>query len=101
MEALAAVPVIRLADQTAISARVGIATGSVVVGALIGASGREEGAVTGETPKLYALIHADPDQGELLVAAETRETLRGAIELDDRRKTRTKSYKTTVPLPHT
>src|SRR3546814_4933697 len=48
MEALAAVPVIQLADQTAISARVGIATGPVVVGDLIGASGREEGAVTGE-----------------------------------------------------
>src|SRR3546814_18687524 len=73
MEALAAVPVIQLADQTAISARVGIATGPVVVGDLIGASGREEGAVTGETPNLAARIQAAAETGEPLVAAADRQ----------------------------
>lgn len=98
MEALAAVPVIRLADQTAISARVGIATGPVVVGDLIGASGREEGAVTGETPNLAARIQAAAEPGELLVAAETRKLIGGAFELEERGEQRLKGFERAVPL---
>src|SRR3546814_12726288 len=92
MEALAAVPVIQLADQTAISARVGIATGPVVVGDLLGASGREEGAVTGETPNLAARIQAAAEPGELLVAAATRKPVRGAFELAERREQRRQGF---------
>jgi class 3 adenylate cyclase/tetratricopeptide (TPR) repeat protein len=98
MEALAAVPVIRLADRTAISARVGIATGPVVVGDLIGASGREEGAVTGETPNLAARIQAAAAPGELLVAAETRKLIRGTFELEERGEQRLKGFERAVSL---
>jgi class 3 adenylate cyclase/tetratricopeptide (TPR) repeat protein len=98
MDALAAVSAIRLPDQSAVSARVGIATGQVVVGDLIGASGREEGAVAGETPNLAARIQAAAEPGELLVAAETRKLVRGAFELEDRGKQWLKGFEQAVPL---
>jgi len=92
LEALAAVESIRLPDEATVSARVGIATGRVVVGDLIGPSGREEGAVAGETPNLAARIQAAAEPGELLVAAETRKLIGGAFELEDRGERQLKGF---------
>ena len=98
MEALAAVQTIRLPDQAALAARVGIATGHVVVGDLVGPSGREEGAVAGGTPNLAARIQATAEPGQLLVASETRKLIRGAFELEDRGEQQFKGFKQAVPV---
>jgi class 3 adenylate cyclase/tetratricopeptide (TPR) repeat protein len=98
MDALAAVSAIRLPDQSAVSGRVGIATGQVVIGDLISAIGREKGAVAGETPNLAARIQAVAAPGELLVAAETRKLIRGAFELEGRGEQRLKGFEQAVPL---
>jgi class 3 adenylate cyclase/tetratricopeptide (TPR) repeat protein len=96
MEALATVEAIRLQDQATVSARVGIATGQVVVGDLIGPSGREEGAIAGKTPSLAARIQAAAEAGQLLVAAETRDLIGGTFELEDRGEARLKGFEQPV-----
>ncbi len=53
-------------------ARVGIATGLVVVGDLVGAQGSEEDAVTGETPNLAARLQEMAGSGRVAVAERTR-----------------------------
>lgn len=63
------------------ASRIGIATGLVVVGDLIGSSGTQEASAIGETPNLAARLQglAQPDQ--VVVAPATRELVRGVFEL--------------------
>lgn len=98
MEALAAVEAIRLPDQATVSARVGIATGQVIIGDLIGSSGREKGAVAGETPNLAARIQTAAEPGQLLVAARTRQLIGGAFELEDQGERRLKGFERAVQV---
>jgi hypothetical protein len=53
-------------------ARVGIATGVVVVGDLVGAEAAEVGAVTGETPNLAFRLQGLARSGEVVAADRTR-----------------------------
>ena len=53
-DAVEAVAAISIASEEALSARAGIATGQVVVGDLVGESGRDADAVVGDTPNLAA-----------------------------------------------
>ena len=57
--------------------RIGIATGLVVVGDLIGAGAAQEQAVVGETPNLAARLQALAEPGTVVISASTR-TLIGA-----------------------
>jgi class 3 adenylate cyclase len=50
------------ADGTKLAVRVGIATGSVVVGELIGEGWAQEQAVVGETPNLAAPLQRSPNR---------------------------------------
>jgi predicted ATPase len=62
-----------LADQGGrLRARVGVATGVVVVGDLVGQEGSEAGAVTGETPTLAFRLQGLARPGEAVVADRTR-----------------------------
>ncbi|MGE3743547.1 MAG: AAA family ATPase, partial [Geminicoccaceae bacterium] len=82
-EALQAVAAIRHCDAERLAARVGIATGQVIVGDLVGESGREEAAVAGETANLAARIQSAAFPGQLLVAAETARLVGGMFDLED------------------
>ena len=62
----------RLATQEPLSVRIGIATGVVVVGDLIGAGAAQERGVVGETPNLAARLQALARPGTLVVADGTR-----------------------------
>ena len=64
------------ADGVALAARVGIATGDVVVGELSG----EAGAITGETPNLAARLQGEAGAGEVVVGAVTRHLLADVFE---------------------
>lgn len=67
----------------ALACRVGIATGPVVVGDLIGEAAAQEAAVVGETPNLAARLQAAARPGEVVVSAATRRLLGGSVELQD------------------
>jgi class 3 adenylate cyclase len=64
-----------------LSTRVGIASGVVVVGDLVGSGSSEEAAVVGETPNLAARLQglAEPDQ--LVLPEETRSLLGNLFQL--------------------
>ncbi len=72
LDAVLAVATVRLADDARLAARVGIATGQVVVGDLIGESGRDAEAVSGETPNLAARLQQVAEPGQVVVGAATR-----------------------------
>jgi class 3 adenylate cyclase/predicted ATPase len=67
----------------ALAARIGVATGLVVVGDLVGEGAAREEAVVGETPNLAARLQALADPGALVVAEGTRRLLGGLFELRD------------------
>ena len=67
----------------ALSARIGIATGLVVVGDLIGEGAAQEEAVTGGTPNLAARLQGIATPGQVVVADATRRLLGAGFEIED------------------
>jgi class 3 adenylate cyclase len=63
--------------------RVGIATGLVVVGDLIGEGAAQEQAVVGETPNLAARLQALAEPGAVVIAPSTRRLTGGLFEYVD------------------
>ena len=61
--------------------RVGLATGLVVVGDLIGSGAAQEQAVVGETPNLAARLQGIAEPNTLLIAESTRKLLGNLFEL--------------------
>ena len=71
------------ANELALRVHVGIASGTVVVGDLEGTSGRQVGAIAGETPNLAARLEALAGPGQIIIAALTRQLIGAAFVLDD------------------
>jgi predicted ATPase/class 3 adenylate cyclase len=69
-------------DGGQLAARVGIATGLVVVGDILGEGSAQEEAVTGEAPNLAARLQALASPGSVMVAEATRRLLGDLFELD-------------------
>src|SRR6201993_4428949 len=63
--------------------RVGIATGLVVVGDLIGSGEAQERGIVGETPNLAARLQGTAEPNTVVVAESTRRLVGGLFELDD------------------
>jgi class 3 adenylate cyclase/predicted ATPase len=63
--------------------RIGIATGLVIVGDLIGAGAAQEQAVVGETPNLAARLQTVAEPDSVVIAASTRGLTGGLFEYDD------------------
>ena len=68
---------------TPLAARVGIATGLVVVGELIGEGAAREQAVVGETPNLAARLQDLGEPGGVVIGRRTRQLVGGLFELAD------------------
>jgi len=66
-----------------LQARVGIATGLVVVGDLIGEGSAQEQAVVGETPNLAARLQALAAPASVVIAASTRQQIGALFDLED------------------
>ncbi len=81
LEAVVAVSAVQMEDNAALEARVGIATGQVVVGDLVGESGRDVEAVSGETPNLAARLQAEAGPGQVVVGNTTQHLVGNAFEL--------------------
>jgi class 3 adenylate cyclase len=63
--------------------RIGIATGLVIVGDLIGAGAAQEQAVVGGTPNLAARLQTVAEPNSVVIAASTRRLTSGLFEYDD------------------
>jgi class 3 adenylate cyclase len=66
-----------------LQARVGIATGLVVVGDLIGEGSAQEQSVVGETPNLAARLQALAEPGAVVIASSTRRLVGDLFEVRD------------------
>jgi class 3 adenylate cyclase len=73
----------QLATQEPLRVRIGIATGLVVVGDLIGTGAAQERGVVGETPNLAARLQALAPPGTLVIADSTRRQIGGLFDLAD------------------
>ncbi len=67
----------------ALAARVGIATGLVVVGDLVGEGAAQEQAVVGDTPNFAARLQGIAAPGQVVIADATRRLLGAGFELED------------------
>ena len=68
-----------LKTHAPLQTRVGIATGLVVVGDLIGLGASQEQAIVGETPNLAARLQAIAEPNEVVVAEDTRKITRPPV----------------------
>jgi class 3 adenylate cyclase/predicted ATPase len=78
-----AVPMLRTAAGVPLQVRVGIATGLVVVGDLIGSGEAQERGVVGDTPNLAARLQALAEPNMVVIADSTRRLLGNLFELRD------------------
>jgi class 3 adenylate cyclase/tetratricopeptide (TPR) repeat protein len=69
-------------DHTPVQTRVGIATGLVVVGEIIGTGSAQERTIVGETPNLAARLQALAGPDTIIVSETTQNLLRGLFELE-------------------
>jgi len=81
LAAIRAVANLRAPDGDALAARIGIATGLVVVGDLLGEGSAREEAIVGETPNLAARLQAIAGSGEIVIAESTRRLVGNAFIL--------------------
>jgi predicted ATPase/class 3 adenylate cyclase len=79
---LAEVGGIELPDNTRVQARIGIATGLVVVGEIIGVGTAQERTIVGETPNLAARLQALARPDTIIVSEATQNLLGGLFELE-------------------
>ena len=72
-----------LKSSVPLQARVGIATGLVVVGDLIGSGEAQERGIVGETPNLAARLQGVAEPNKVVIAEGTRRLLGNLFELED------------------
>jgi class 3 adenylate cyclase len=80
---VAGVPRLDTAAETRLQVRIGIATGIVVVGDLIGAGAAQELTVVGETPNLAARLQVLAEPGTVVIAASTWRLTAGLFDYED------------------
>jgi class 3 adenylate cyclase/tetratricopeptide (TPR) repeat protein len=83
LDAVAAVARLKLDDNVTLQARVGIATGQVVVGDLVGEVATDVEAVSGESPNLAARLQGLAAPGQVVIGATTRLLIGENFELTD------------------
>jgi class 3 adenylate cyclase/predicted ATPase len=84
-------------DSVELQTRVGIATGLVVVGDLIGEGSAQEQSVVGETPNLAARLQALADVNAVVIAAGTRRLVGDLFEYRDLGAVEVKGIAAPVP----
>ena len=72
-----------LKTHAPLQTRVGIATGLVIVGDLIGSGASQEQAIVGETPNLAARLQGLAEPNSVVIAESTRKLLGNLFELED------------------
>jgi class 3 adenylate cyclase len=72
-----------LKSAVSLQTRVGIATGLVVVGDLIGSGEAQERGIVGETPNLASRLQGLATPASVVIAASTRQQIGDLFELED------------------
>jgi Adenylate and Guanylate cyclase catalytic domain/AAA ATPase domain len=72
-----------LKTRASLQSRVGIATGLVVVGDLIGSGDAQERGIVGETPNIAARLQSVAEPNTVVIAESTRRLLGNLFELQD------------------
>jgi class 3 adenylate cyclase/predicted ATPase len=72
-----------LKTHAPLQTRVGVATGLVVVGDLIGSGSSQEQAIVGETPNLAARLQGVAEPNSVVIAYSTRKLVGNLFELED------------------
>ena len=98
LQLLEAVAALTPRPEVSLQARIGIATGLVVVGDLIGAGAAKEEAVVGETPNLAARLQSLAEPGSLLISARTRRLIGDLFECVDLGEQPLKGFAEPVPV---
>jgi class 3 adenylate cyclase len=73
----------RLRTQKPLQVRIGVATGLVVVGDMVGSGEAQERGVVGETPNLAARLQGVAMPNTVVIAEGTRRLLGNLFELED------------------
>lgn len=94
---LSEVSAIELPDGTRVQTRIGIATGLVVVGEIIGTGMAQERTIVGETPNLAARLQALAGADYILVSESTQKLLGGLFELTHFGEHELKGFSRPVP----
>ena len=81
LELVAAVGALK--THAPLQTRVGMATGLVVVGDLIGSGASQEQAIVGETPNLAARLQGIAEPNSVVIAESTRKLVGNLFELED------------------
>ena len=81
LELIAAVTALK--TPASLQTRVGIATGLVVVGDLVGSGEAQERGIVGETPNLAARLQGIAEPNTVVIAEGTRKLLGNLFELED------------------
>ena len=83
LEIACTIAALKTRTDVTLQTRIGIATGLVVVGDLVGRGGAQEQAVVGDTPNLAARLQALAQPGSVVVAGATRRLLGDRFVLRD------------------
>ena len=100
---LAAMPSLNAAlphHDLEVAVRIGIATGPVVVGDIIGEGAAEEAAVVGETPNLAARLQGVADVGQMAISPGTYRLVERLFDFHDLGEHNLKGFAAPVPAWH-
>ena len=97
LSVVGAVPKLNTAAHVPLQVRVGIATGLVVVGDLIGVGATQEQTVVGETPNLAARLQALAEPGTVVISSSTRRLTGGLFDYRDLGTVALKGFSEMIP----
>ena len=85
-------------DGTRLQARIGIATGLVVVGEIVGTGSAQERTIVGETPNLAARLQSLAAPDTILISEATQRLLGGMFDLEPIGEHELKGFARPVPV---
>jgi class 3 adenylate cyclase/tetratricopeptide (TPR) repeat protein len=98
LQALAAVEAFQSPDGEQLKARIGIASGHVVVGDIAGSSANERASIAGDTPNLAARLQGAAAPGQIVVADSTRRLAGQSFEIESLGSQELKGFKSRIAL---
>ena len=98
LQALAAVEAFQSPDGQQLKARIGIASGHVVVGDIAGSSANERASIAGDTPNLAARLQGAAAPGQIVVADSTRRLAGQSFEIESLGSQELKGFKSRIAL---
>ncbi|MCC2663762.1 MAG: Adenylate cyclase, partial [Geminicoccaceae bacterium] len=98
LELIEAIAALAPRPDLRLEARIGIATGLVVVGDLIGDGSAKEQAVVGETPNLAARLQALAEPGSVVISPRTRRLIGGLFDCEEMGEHQLKGFAGPVAL---